>query len=678
MKHTLLMLSIALFPGHAPTQEPKTGDEMIQKYLARETDKLSKKFLDGAKSLEEWKANRARLKQEYLYSLGLWPLPKKTDLKATFVGKPIEHEGILIDRLHYQSRPGLYVTANLYRPKGTSQQPTTSEKKYPAVLYVCGHSGRGYDGNKTAYQEHGIWFAKHGYLCLTVDTLQLGEIPGVHHGTYGRPWNHLGRYDIKDPERRNEGPRWWWLSRGYTPAGVECWNGIRGIDYLVSRSDVDDKKIAVTGISGGGAATFWIAAADERVTCAVPVSGMSDLESYVKNKVINDHCDCMFMHNPFQWEWTTIAALVAPRPLLFVNSDSDRIFPMDGNRRIIKKLRTIYKMYGKPELVDEYVSKGGHAYRPDLRVAIFKWINRHVKGETGAIEDSGEYKTLPGKMLRVFPTVADMPKDRINDRIDETFVPVAEVKLPEKGKFEAWKKSLLAKLKSVSFGSFRFPIASAKKGKKLVLDYALHLEDGIRLYSSFLAVTKGKIRRVSVIILSPDTNQEPNCADYGLEPLSADLVMVHHPRGTLKAKWSRKSPPNYVERSEVLLGSTVDTKRVRDIIAHVRFLRDEWIKDGQAKDKVAFRLVGKGEAGIIAAYAALLEPTVKEVVIIDPPTSHKDGPHFLNVMRVLDVPEALGMLAPRKLTLINAKDKAFDRTAKIYEIAGAKKQLIRK
>src|SRR5581483_10916814 len=186
-----------------------------------------------------------------------------------------------------------------------------------------------------------------------VDTLQLGELPGVHHGTY------------------REG-HWWWHSRGYTPAGVECWNGVRGLDYLVSRPDVDPDRLAVTGISGGGAATFWVAAADDRVKVAVPVSGMSDLESYVKNKVVNGHCDCMFLYNTHQWDWTTIAALVAPRPLLFANSDNDPIFPMDGNRRIMEKLRRLYKMYdeafsSKPQaplpssLIDEYVSKGGHA-----------------------------------------------------------------------------------------------------------------------------------------------------------------------------------------------------------------------------------------------------------------------------------------------------------------------------
>ena len=87
----------------------------------------------------------------------------------------------------------------------------------------------------------------------------------------------------------------------------------------------------------------------------------------------------------------------------------------------------------------------------------------------------------------------------------------------------------------------------------------------------------------------------------------------------------------------------------------------------------------RGQAGILAAYAALFEPSIKEVIIVDPPTSHKDGPIFLNVLRVLDIPEALGLLAPDvKLTIIGGKDKAFDRTAQLYKLAGAEEKFVRK
>src|SRR5258708_6616455 len=380
--------------------ESKPGDAMIDQYLAGLTKEVSGRFLDGAKTREEWEKKRPRLRHEYLDMLGLWPVPEKTPLKATITGS-LEHEGVGIEKLHFQSRPGLYVTANYYHPKWSYNdilQIRENKLKHPAVLYVCGHSGRGRDGNKTAFQDHGLWFANNGYVCLVVDTLQLGEIPGIHHGTY------------------REG-RWWWQALGYTPAGVECWNGIRGIDYLVSRPEVDAERIGVTGISGGGAATIWIAAADERVKVAVPVSGMSDLESYVTNKVINGHCDCMFLVNTYGWEWTTIAALIAPRPLLFANSDKDPIFPMDGNRRIIANLRQVYKMYDKPDLVDEYISKGGHDDRADLRVAAFQWMNKHLKNDTAPVKYEA-YKQLPGKELRVFPEGMDVPKDAINGRVD--------------------------------------------------------------------------------------------------------------------------------------------------------------------------------------------------------------------------------------------------------------------
>jgi dipeptidyl aminopeptidase/acylaminoacyl peptidase len=261
---TLLVTNAVLAQPLGQPDRGQPGDEMIQAYLAQETAKLSAKFADDVKSLADWKAKRPQYVEEYFYMLGLSPRPEKTPLKATVTGK-VHGDGYVVENLHYQSRPQLYVTGNLYRPDKVKEG-----EKLPAVLYVCGHSGRGRNGNKVAFQSHGIWFARHGYVCLVVDTLQLGEIAAKHHGTYNLE-------------------RWWWHSRGYTPAGVEAWNGVRGIDYLVSRPDVDPERLAVTGISGGGAATFWIAAADERVKVAVPVSGMADLESYVPNRVINGH-----------------------------------------------------------------------------------------------------------------------------------------------------------------------------------------------------------------------------------------------------------------------------------------------------------------------------------------------------------------------------------------------------
>ena len=214
---------------------PPGGDAMVEKFLARDADLLAGQEFEAAATRAEWQAIRPRLKAELFQMLGLWPVPERTPLHARVTGT-LDREGpVVIEMIHFQSRPGLYVTGNLFRPRDV-------HGRLPAILYVCGHLVRGRDGNKTAFQDHGMWFARNGYVALLIDTLQLGEVAGVHHGTY-----NLGR--------------WWWQALGYTPAGVECWNGIRAIDYLITRPDVDPGRIGVTGISGGGAATFWIAAA---------------------------------------------------------------------------------------------------------------------------------------------------------------------------------------------------------------------------------------------------------------------------------------------------------------------------------------------------------------------------------------------------------------------------------
>lgn len=657
---------------------PKPGDVMIEKYLAAETDKLAAKYLDGAKTIAEWKAKRPRLYQEYMDMLGLWPMPEKSPLKATTTGE-VEAHGVIVEMLHFQSKPGLYVTANVYRPKGDA---SAKRKQYPAIVYVCGHSSKGRDGVKTAFQDHGFWFANNGYVCIILDTLQLGEIPGVHHGTYGRPWGHLSAWGEKDAEKMKNHNRFWWHSIGYSPAAVECWNGIRAIDYLCTRPDVDPDKIGVTGISGGGAATFWITAADDRVKVAVPVSGMADLEYYVKQKGVNSHCDCMFLHNTYQWDWTTIAALVAPRPMLFANSNKDPIFPMDANRRIINKMYKVYDMYNMEQNIDECVSVGGHDYRPDLRIAIFQFFNRHLKRDTKSkVEDSAKYTPLKGRDLRVFPEDKDLPKDAINHRIDETFIPPAKVALLEKGKFDEWKKGMIAKLREKSFRPLAIQTTKAKFVEQNIMSIVA-TEPQILVLQGFMAEQDEKLfksKKRMIYLAVPEDDGGPEKFKV-MKPFFADRFSgIIYSRGKGPAKslysdlnWTPQSPPNYVDRAHALLGHTPDTGRVRDVGATIKLLTE----DKELRHE--WSVMGRGQAGILAAYAALFEPSIKEVVVIDPPKSHKEGPHFLNVLRVLDIPEALGLLAPTPLTIVGGLDPAFDRTAEIYRLAGATDKLTRK
>ena len=215
-----------------------------------------------------------------------------------------------------------------------------------------------------------------------------------------------------------------------------------------------------SGSRGSQAATFWIAAADERVKVAVPVSGMSNLEDYVGGHVVDGHCDCMFLINTYRWSWTQIAALVVPRPMLFTNSGHAPIFPMDGNDRIRGRLERLYGFY----------------------------TNR-----TEALFDIG--------------------------------------------------------------------------------------------------VTPGGVLAVTTPVLNSDS-------------------------------------------------------------------------------RVTWNIIGRGPAGVIGAYAAVLESRLNGVMAVHPTTSHRHGPVFVNVLRVTDIPEVLGMLAPRPLTIVTSDVAKFQATQSLDQLGG--------
>jgi len=644
-------------------EPPKPGDKVFEAYIRQEALRLDGAYADDLKSAQAWHEKREEYRRQALWMLGLWPLPERTPLNATVTGV-LDRGDFVIEKLHFQSRPQLYVTANLYRPK-------KAEGRLPAVLYLCGHANKGRDGNKTAYQPHGIWLASHGYVCLMIDSLMLGEIASIHHGTY----------------REN---RWWWHSRGYTPAGVECWNCIRALDYLETRPEVDASRIAVTGRSGGGAYTTWVTAADDRVKVAIPVSGISDLEDYVKPPVINGHCDCMFLYNTYQWPWTRVLSLAAPRPLLFTNSDADAIFPMPGNLRTIERLRKFYALLGKPEHVDAFVTPGPHKDVSPLRVAAFGWINRFLKGDSSPVAEPEQYPTIQSKELRAFPE--ELPTDQINTRIDQLFVPKADVAVPASAaKLAELRRRLLAELRETTFRAWpeKLPPASLELGAQPLSGTVVTeppLQAGYRYFpapppslsegggrgrvqpatkdrpspSPLPARERGAATTCWLIILN-EGDKDDALPDWAAGIVGDDACLLLSTRGVGPTETTIKQP-YYFRRCMALLGRTIDSGRVWDILAFLAAAR---------RPGTTWKVAGQGQAGILGAYAALFDERLSEIVCLDPPATHDAGPYFLSVMRVLDIPDALGLLAPRPLTLRTPTPAAFARTAAYYRAAGA-------
>ncbi len=406
---------------------------------------------------------------------------------------------------------------------------------------------------------------------------------------------------------------------------------------------------------------------------------MADIHSYVTDRVINGHCDCITFYNTFQWPWTRIAALVAPRPLLFANSDHDLIFPMGANDRVINRLKRVYSLFGASDQVDSLVSIGEHAYRQDLRQGAYRFINMHLKDDPRTVADSEQdlatgqppdrHYPIEPERLRVFRTDADIPNDELNTSIDRHFVAAAQVSPPRAGGFEAWRTSLRDELRRVTFRYFPERIPPARLIEQIQPDDArLESEPGIGVGLKLVTAFKpaGEVKRVLLIVRNPESTASlPDWLQRVQEV--GDEMYLCAPRGVDRTRWTRKNPPNYVERAHVLLGRTVDAGRVWDVAAVARYLY------GKHGCKTPVYVLGEGPAGVLAAYAALWEPEIAGAILNKPPLSHMeaDAPALLNVLRVCDIPEVLGMLAPRPVVVYAAPSPSLDKTAAIFQAAGA-------
>jgi hypothetical protein len=678
---TILVLVSALHAAPYPEKTPDTpGNRMLQGYWERQVREIEQSGgLADIQSAEDWNKKAPVYRRQLAEMLGLDPMPERTPLQATKTGE-LAGEGWRVEKMHYQAVPGLYVTANLYLP-------TQVEKPLPAILYVCGHANVVKDGvsygNKTGYHHHGIWFARHGYVCLIIDTVQLGEIRGEHHGTYSKG-------------------RWWWFSRGYTPAGLEAWAGIRGLDYLETRPEVDKTRFGVTGRSGGGAYSWWVAALDERIKAAAPTAGVTSMRNHVVDGCIEGHCDCMFYVNTYRWDYDRLVALVAPRALLICNTDKDSIFPIDGVFNVHQKVRRIYQMLGAADKLGLQVAEGPHKDLQPLNVGAFHWFERHLKGaDPMAVLDEGAKKQLEPEQLKVF---AELPKDERNTTIDETFVPKAEApQVPgSSGEWahqkEVWMTALKEKVLAGWPGeAAAVSVAKEGRGERDGVEmtaYDFEPEPGIRLRLHLAHRAGLRVEDLELVALNVldaegwESFRRTYQSRFGqhiegagkAEPdekaFESEQKMFGHlkwgmaylaPRGVGPTEWtgSEKAQTQRLRRF-YLLGQTADSMRAWDIRRAVQAL-----KQVAGLEKKPLWIQAQREMAVNVLYASLFEDGITRLDLHEPPAGHATGPAYLNVLKHLDIPQAAALAAERTRVIIySADEKAWAFPAGVVKLLG--------
>lgn len=661
---TLLALA-SIVSAQTPKKEAREFlPAPFDQYLAHRVAELSSVDWQKGITPENWPARQAEMRQQLQRMLGLDPWPARGDLQPVITGK-VDGDGYVVEKLQFQSLPGLYVTGDLYRPKDVKQP-------LPTVLYVCGHSNVVEDGvsmgNKTGYQHHGVWFARHGYVCLVIDTIELGEIHGEHHGTYSKG-------------------RWWWAERGYTPAGVEAWNGIRALDYLETRPEVDRTKFAVTGRSGGGAYSWYIAALDERIKVAVPTAGITTLKNHVLDGAIDGHCDCMFMVNTERWDFDRIAALVAPRPLLIANTDKDPIFPLDGVVDVYDRVRALYRTLGHEENIGIHIAEGPHKDTQQLNFGAFNWINRFLKD--GKREDLIDEPARPAFKPHELKVFADLPKDEKVTTVDEFFVPAFTPKT-EAPTAEEWPQLRDTWMQALRHDCFRAwpaetttaPVIktseTTSEGLRLTkVDFDSDADIPLSLWLLHRADVKPEDLELVVLnTLGDQAWQEfrglaatafpkqfpgatPDASSFAEERkmlAGTKWAMAYFaPRGVGPTTWAELSltKQTHLRRRLLLLGESLESGQAWDITRAAAALR---CVPGFAK--MPLWIQAQKVMAANALYASLFIPEVKRLDLHALPASQHDGPIYLNVLRHLDLPQAAAMVAERSTLAIYTADDA--------------------
>jgi dienelactone hydrolase len=641
-------------PRLAAQESAAQRHAMATNQLKRVTADMSARCLEDVRTLDDWQRQRAQRRRELLDMLGLDPLPKRTPLQARTTGT-IERPAYRIEKVVFQSSPGLYVTGNFYVPKEVARPG-------PTVLYLCGHSPHP-QGAKTQYQDRAQWFAAHGYAVLVLDTLEFAEVAGPHHGTHNLNL-------------------WHWLSLGYTPAGVEVWNAIRALDYLATRPEVDMQRIGLTGISGGGAMTWYTAAVDDRIAVAAPSCSTFTYGSQAEHWLAAGQCDCIYYHNTYGWDFPGVAALIAPRPLIILSGQKDTIFPPDGYHAAYRRAKRVYDLYAgassdRIREVDEAVP---HSDSPLLLAEARQWMQRWLKNDPTPVAIEAK-AALPPEKPEDLACLAAAPADAINDRVHDQFIAPPQLAPPRSRRaWDARRGELLAGLRVRVFRWFpQDPVPFETKvtgnsggwGARYAdfKEVTFATEPGVRIRAQRFR-PRNATRPVPLLIHVKRAGDSLYSADFDelLPVLDRASVLVVLPRFTEQSVNAAESTD--LERTAVWTGRTIASMQVWDMLRAIA-----WAIEEEKLPATRITLFGRGDAGVVALYAALLDERVNGLILGDPPASHWQRPALLHVLRVTDIPEAAAALAPRELVFLRVMPPGFAATEALFKRAGQARSL---
>ncbi|MCA8991214.1 MAG: acetylxylan esterase [Planctomycetaceae bacterium] len=342
----------------------------------------------------EFEEVRQRLREQILVSNGLWPLPEKTPLEPVIHGK-LDMGDYTVEKVYFASRPGLYVTGSLYRPKN-------AQGKIPGILSPHGHwaNGRFYDAGDaeakkqiesgaekfeaaahSPLQARMVQLARMGCVVFHYDMVGYADQPGIDH-----------RSGFNDVDA---------ALQLHSKMGLQTWNSIRALDFVASLPDVDPDRIAVTGASGGGTQTFILCALDERPAVSFP--------AVMVGTAMQGGCNCenadylrIGINN------VAFASAFAPRPMAMSGAND---WTIDIETKGLPELKQVYALFDAAQNVEaNCFPQFGHNYNAVSRELMYEWFKEHLNlGDVSTTER--DFTRLTTEQMTVFDDAHPKPAD---------------------------------------------------------------------------------------------------------------------------------------------------------------------------------------------------------------------------------------------------------------------------
>lgn len=334
---------------------------------------------------------RQRWARETFWKL-IGGMPERTPLNARTTGF-FERPGYRVEKVLYESRPELYIAANLY-------VPTNAAPPFPGVLFQMGHAMNGKAAD--SYQRCCQGLVKSGYLVLAFDPMGQGE--RIYY-----PNAALTRTRLFSADDEHTTPGRQMLLLGDTSSRLQVWDAIRSLDYLASHPLVDPKRLASTGQSGGGTLTMLLLAADDRLAAAVVCSGNTENFACADFNPpgSTDDAEQDFVYSaPAGFDRWDLFYPFAPKPLLITVSDHDSFGTysaryLSNGWEEYQKLKKVYQVLGHPERLGWEDTPLPHGLSYDSRLHVYNWFGRWLKGESRPVKEEPETSPEPDKVLWV-------------------------------------------------------------------------------------------------------------------------------------------------------------------------------------------------------------------------------------------------------------------------------------